>query len=305
LVVRFSPIHKAKARSFYIRLVDVIYMFLMVIGAISAFLVTLYVSGDWILLILSLIFLLGIAWTAKQGLPVFWEQIKLLLNLSTVRENERVVYNGIPWKVVSLNIYTHLENPALKSGKIRLPIRDLIGLRSRPFKKNEPWFPCQENDWILLADGGLRKVVSQSPEMVELISRGGAYTTYLTQNFLDSNPKNLSRNFRLKTVFGIDYKHQALSTQEIPDKLGKMLIDRITEEGYGDMLINLRVEFKQAAASSLDFEILADFSGKAGEYYNRLSRALQKFCVEACNRYGWGIPFTQITLHTADSPPNE
>ena len=248
---------------------------------------------------------MGIAWAAKQGLPVFWEQIKLLLNLSTVRENERVVYNGIPWKVLSLNLYTHLENPALKSGKIRLPIRDLIGLRSRPFKKDEPWFPCLENDWLLLADGGLRKVISQSPEMVELVSLGGASTTYLTQNFLDSNPKNLSRNFRLKTVFGVDYKHQAACTQEIPDKLREMLIDRITEEGYGDKLIELRVEFKQAAASSLDFEILADFSGKAGRYYNRLSRAIQRMCVEACNTYGWGIPFTQITVHTADSHPNQ
>ena len=93
---------------------------LTVIGATSAFVIVLYISGDWVLLILAVIFLLGIAWTAKRGLPVFWEQIKLLLNLSTVRENERVVYNGIPWRVVSLNIYSRLENPALENAKIRL-----------------------------------------------------------------------------------------------------------------------------------------------------------------------------------------
>ncbi|MDM8556833.1 hypothetical protein QUF75_19070 [Desulfococcaceae bacterium HSG7] len=303
LVCRFSPIRKAKQRSFAVRLAGVIYMFMTVISAVNAFLITLYLFGDWVLLILSLIFLLGVAWTAKQGLPVFWEQLNLLLNLGTVRENERVVYNGVPWKVVSLNIYTHLENPALKSGKIRLPIRDMIELRSRPFQKDEPWFPCQENDWVLLKDGSLRKVVSQSSEMVDLVSLGGDHTICLTQNFLNSNPKNLSRNFRLKTVFGIDYKHQAVCTQEIPDKLREMLINRMNEEGFDDKLIGLKVEFKQAAASSLDFEIIADFSGKASRYHNMLSRAIQRICVEACNKYGWDIPFTQVTVHTADSPP--
>ena len=115
-----SPYQKESGRPFYVRLVDVIFKLLTVIGATSAFVIVLYISGDWVLLILAVIFLLGIAWTAKRGLPVFWEQIKLLLNLSTVRENERVVYNGIPWRVVSLNIYSRLENPALENAKIRL-----------------------------------------------------------------------------------------------------------------------------------------------------------------------------------------
>ena len=301
LIYRFSPIHHRESRSFYVRLGDVIYHIMTVIGTVGAFLITLYIVGDWVLLILTLIFLLGISWTAKKGLPLFWEQIKLLLNLSAVRENERVVYNGIPWRVVSLNIYTHLENPNLKTGRTRLPIRDLVGLRSRPYHKDEPWFPCQENDWVILGDGTLGKVVSQSPEIVQLVLRGGAHKTYLTQNFLGLNPTNISTNFRLKVTFGIDYAHQRLSTQEIPDKLRQMLILRLDEEGCGDNVINLDVELKEAGASSLDLEIIADFSGQIADAYDNLGRALPRIAVEACNKYGWVIPFKQITIHTAGS----
>jgi len=150
LVYKFSPILKSKARSFYVRLGEVLYHIMTFVGAASVSLIVLYGSGDWVLLSLAIIFMVGLAWTAKQGLPRFWEQIKLLLNLGTVRENERVIYRGLPWKVVSINLYSRLENPALKSSLIRLPLRGLIELISRPYHADEPWFPCKENDWVIL-----------------------------------------------------------------------------------------------------------------------------------------------------------
>jgi hypothetical protein len=243
--------------------------------------------------------MIGLAWTAKQGLPRFWEQIKLLLNLGTVRENERVIYKGLPWKVVSINLYSHLENPALKSSRIRLPLRGLIELNSRPYHSDEPWFPCKENDWVILEDGTHGKVTTQTADIVRLVLLGGSYKTYLTEEFLKQNPNNISTNFRLRVTFGIDYRHQKISTQEIPEKLEEMLTTELTRDGYGRDIINLAVEFKEAGASSLDHEILADFSGKVAQYYNVLDRAIQRIAVDACNKYGWVIPFTQLTLHTA------
>ncbi|MBC8392157.1 MAG: hypothetical protein H8E17_06300, partial [Deltaproteobacteria bacterium] len=71
--------------------------------------------------------------------------------------------------------------------------------------------------------------------------------------------------------------------------------------GYGDTLNNLDVEFKEAGASSLDLEIIADFSGQIADAYDNLGRALPRIAVEACNKYGWVIPFKQITIHTAGS----
>ncbi len=299
LIYRLSPVHGIPDRPFYIRLFDVTYHVLTFVGAAGAGLLALYVSGDWVLLTIAVIFLLGIAWTARQGLPRYWEQIKMLLNLGAVRENERIVYNGLPWRVKNLNVYTILENPVLQSGLVRLPIRNLMEMTSRPFHREEPWFPCREDDWVVLEDGTFGKVIVQTPEMVRLVKRGGAQKTYQIADFLGQSPLNLSVNFRLKVTFGIDYEHQSVCVDEAPEKMGAMVKERLEEMGYGKEILNVRAEFESAAASSLDIVVLADFTGKAAPFYNRLTRAIQRICVEACNRYGWGIPFTQVTVHAA------
>lgn len=299
-IYKISPIHRKGDHPFIIRLTDVIYHLLTVAGAAGASVMVLYSSGDWVLLTLVIIFFLGIAWTAKQGFPRYWEQFKLLLNLGTVRENERLIYNGIPWKLVSLNLYSHLENPELNSGRIRVPLRYLIDLNSRPYSPDEPWFPCRVTDWVMLSDETFGKVVSQTPDMVQLFLFGNSRKTYLTEEFLRLNPTNLSTGFCVWVTFGIDYSHQSLCTQEIPDRLKEILSEKLSDAvNYGQHLLNLNVEFKEAGASSLDLEIFADFSGQAAQYRNSIHRFLQKSCVEACNEYGWIIPFTQITLHTA------
>lgn len=305
LLFKITPTQVFQKRSFYRRLANVLYHILKIVSATIAALAVLYISGDWVLLGIALIFLFGIAWTAKQGLPLFWEQIKLLLNLSTVRENERVVYNGLPWRVASLNLYTKLHNPALKGGLIRLPLRELVELHSRPFHKDEPWFPCQEDDWVVLADGTFGQVHIQTPEMVQLILLGGSPKTYPTLEFLQQHPKNLSTDFRLEINFGIDYQHQAAITTEIPQKLQNMLRQELLQEGYQDYLRHLEVEFQKAGTSSLDLEIMADFSGEIARDYKELARLLQRIAVEACNTYGWVIPFTQITLHNAGASVSE
>jgi hypothetical protein len=42
-------------------------------------------------------------------LPSFIREVMLLLNIGAVREGERVVYNGIPWLVKTLNLYQYLR----------------------------------------------------------------------------------------------------------------------------------------------------------------------------------------------------
>jgi len=128
----------------------------------------LYIAGDWVLLGLATLFLLGLAWASKHTLPQFFEQIRLLLNLGTVRDNERVVYEGLPWRVGRLNFYTRFTNPDLTGGLIRLPLRALSDLHSRPCTTDEAWFPCREGDWVKLDDDRWGKVVMQTPEMVQV-----------------------------------------------------------------------------------------------------------------------------------------
>ena len=290
---------QTEKKPFYLRLIGILYYFLTFLAATSALLLVLYISGDWVLLGLALIFLFGVAWTGKHTLPQFWEQIKLFLNLSTVREGERVMFRGLPWKVLSLNIYTKLHNPDLKGGLIRLPLGELLGLHSRPFHKDEPWFPCEEGDFILLADGTYGKVLMQTPETVQmqtLIS----HKTYLTPDFLQLSPLNLSRDFVIHTTFGVDYQHQPVVTQQIPTTLKRILIDSLREQGYEQTLRSIKVEFKEAGASSLDLAILAEFSGQAAKDYYVLFRAIQRIAVDACNRHDWIIPFTQVMVHAPD-----
>ncbi|MBE7446224.1 MAG: hypothetical protein HS132_13595 [Planctomycetia bacterium] len=117
-----SFIHKTVASSFYIRLAEVLYYILTFVGATGALLIVLYICGDWVLLDCCIHFILGLIWTAKQTFLVSMNKV-LLLNLGTVKENERVIYNGLPWKVVSLQFYTQLVNPELKEECSGFPIR--------------------------------------------------------------------------------------------------------------------------------------------------------------------------------------
>ncbi|MFW6240338.1 MAG: hypothetical protein ACOC98_06960 [Thermodesulfobacteriota bacterium] len=297
LIYKYSPLHDVERRTFYVRLGDVVYHILTILGATGAGLITLYATGDWLLLSLTIVFLFGLAWTAKEGLHRFWQQVQLLLNLGTVRENERLIYDGVPWRVLALNLYVRLENPALSNGWIRLPLRELIEQHSRPYHPDEPWFPCHPGDWVRLADGGWGRVKTQSPDMVQLALRGAGIKTFPTADFLALNPENLSAGFRLRVLFGFDYAHQAIITTEIPEKLLARLREGLHLRGYADMLHQLKVEVAAAGASSLDILTLADFSGAAAEKHKILTRLIQALTIDACNEYGWIVPFAQVTVH--------
>jgi hypothetical protein len=298
---RFTPWMRKGKRPFYVRLIDVGMQLFSLVGAIVAALLILYATGDWVLMGLSIILIIGIILAAKNSLPMFYENARILLNLGEVREGERVVYNGIPWRIERLSVYSVLINEQLRGGELRLPVRQISSLISRPLSdEGEIWFPCSEGDWIIVGDHGVSRVIAQTPEYVQIIKLGGARITIPTLDFLASSPKNLSRNFRVSTTFGIDYKHQAECTTTIPQIMQVHLTKEIGNFiGDHDLLKSLRVEFAMAGASSLDYFIIADFDGSLASRYEALGRALQRFSVDCCNRNGWEIPFTQITLHQA------
>jgi hypothetical protein len=204
--------------------------------------------------------------------------------------------DGLPWQVKQINVYCTLVNPTADLTQ-RVPINDLVDLKSRPARSEEPWFPCRKDDWVILSDGVRCKVIGISPEMVQLVERGGAQLTYQTGDFLAKSPRNLAKNFRIKEIIGISYKLQRESTSSIPELLHGYIQQRIEQEGYAEQLLNLRIEFAQANNSSLDLAVIADFKGELGDLYNRLRRAIQRWCVDACSQYDWEIPFPQLTLH--------
>jgi hypothetical protein len=299
MMVKLIPGYRKVHRSFSIRLLDLMHHLLTGLLVILGPMVVFYVVEDWVLFSLGILLLLGIGLTLRQALPRYWQQIQLFLNIGSVREGERITLDGLPWLVRQINFYSLLENPVAQLSQ-RVRIVDLVEQKSRPVKKDEPWFPCVRGDWVLLSDGMRGKVTGISQEMVELIERGGAHRTYPTAGFLGLSPRNLTTNFRVKETIGITYSLQKESVTTIPDILKAHVEKRIDDEGYADKLLNLRVEFECANTSSLDIVVIADFDGSVADLYNRLRRAIQRWCVEACTENGWEIPFTQLTLHQAE-----
>ena len=295
-MVKVVPGFKASYRPFHIRLIDIFFRGFSLLFAILGLILVLYMVEDWVLLSLAILFLLGIGWTIRNTVPKIWDQIRLMLNIGEVREGERIVIYGVPWLVERIYFFSNLKNPDIEE-KLRLPINELLGKVSRPFKKEEPWFPCRKNDWVILADGTRGKVTSLSHEMVKLVMRGGAHKIYQTDNFLAQSPLNISTNFRIKEFFGLSYDLQDKVTNVILTTLKSFLDEKIEENGYKQSLLNLRVEFMQAGSSSLDIVVIADFNGKEAPLYNRLRRSIQRWCVDCCNANNWEIPFPQLTVH--------
>ena len=206
---------------------------------------------------------------------------------------------GVPWEVDTLSLYARLVNPLLDGGVQDLPIRSLLGRHSRPKGENEEWFPSREGDWVELSDGNIGKVSYQTPEFVQLVLLGGSQVMYQTPAYLALNPKNMTTNFRVSLRFGVDYQHQSIATTEIPEKMQAKLTAGLNELLGAENIKRIKVEFAEAGASSLDYEINADIAGTAANKYDQIIRAIPRHLVDACNENGWVIPFTQITLHQA------
>lgn len=298
---KFLPGHKQTHRPFRTRLLDLVHRGVTALLLIIGPMVVFYVNEDWLLFSIGILLLLGIVLTLRETIPRYWHQAQLFLNVGTVREGERLDIDGLPWLVRQINFYTMLVNPTTNLQK-RLKIEDLVELRSRPLGHNEPWFPCKQDDWVLLSDGVRGKVVGISPELVQLVQRGGTRRTYSVSDFIGNAPLNLSTNFRIKETIGISYDLQAEAVSNIPGILHAHIEQRLKDENYFDRLYNLRVEFEYANSSSLDLVVIADFDGSLADLYNRIRRSIQRWCVEACTENEWEIPFTQLTLNRPANP---
>lgn len=299
LLNRLPFLRKQNHGAFAWRLLELSLVVGSALLAAMAALFVLYFSGDWLLLTLFLVLLVGLGWTAKSTIPKTFDQTKMLLNLGPVRKGERLTFEGVPWEVGTIGVYTELRNSELTGGLIRMSLKRLSTLRSRPHDSSEAWFPTKTGDWVL-ANDALGKIVTQTPEYVQVVRLGGARETYLTPDFLALAPVSLAKSFRVRSVFGIDYAHQAIAPAEVASifkaKLALGLVELLEDR---DQLNSVNVEFSSAGASSLDYAIMADFKGEAAARYEKLRRGIQRICVEVCNEQGWGIPFTQVTIHQA------
>lgn len=268
--------------------------------AILAALLVFYVAGDLVLLGLALLLIVAMILSFRTYIPRYMAETRLILNLGAARERERVIYQGIPWRVRSLNIFSRLYNPELENGQLRLPTSEMLRLVSRTCREDEPWFPTRPNDYVILSDGTFGQVERQTPEIVQLKVMGSP-VIYRTADFVAARPRNLSRgSFGVGVTFGVDYRHQADCLDELPQKLEQSVRTTLAESTVSDQVEDVLIAFKGAGASSLDYLIWVTMNGAAAGSYYAIGRLIQRACVAASNDNGWVIPFNQLVVHQGD-----
>jgi hypothetical protein len=282
------------------RILLLVFRMFSAFAAVMVFLMVLYAAGDAVLLALSLVVLIALLLSFRTYLPRYVTEAKLFLNAGQVREKERVVYQGIPWEVSSIGLFAKLSNPELENGILRLPLKELDGLISRPVAASEPWFPSRPGEFVLLSDETFGMVVRQTPELVELRVRNSS-VMYATAEFISLRPRNLSRgSYMVAVTFGIDYRHQPIATREVPAIFNAAITTRLAEAAVAEHIEAVQVDFSAAGSSSLDYLILVTVNGAAADSYFKLGRMVQGVCVDVCNAQGWVIPFNQLTIHQGD-----
>lgn len=291
---------KPEEESTYLqRIFMVIYHAATFIFCLAAVFYVLNVRNDQVLIAVAVLLLIILVWVLRNSIPRYIDELKILLNAGSVREGESISYNGIPMKVTNLGLYTKLTNPLLPKLDLRLPLSQLPGYLSRPSRKDDPWFPCQEGDFVMLSDGNYKMVQRITLENVVLALPNGMMTqTYTIGDFLAAKPNNFSHGFVVVSDFGLDYKYQPHSTTQIPDSLCAGIREGLKKETYGKFLKDIWVFFAKANSSSLDYKIVTIFDGQAAADYFAITRDLQRYAVEVCNQQQWEIPFTQLVVHS-------
>ena len=286
-----------RQKIFFQRAMNLVLRFFTVLIALLVTMAVLYIRGDWLILGLILIVILAFGWALRTQLPNYITEVKVMLNRGSVREGEKVIYDGIPWRVTSLNFFTELTNPSLSGGVLKLPISIIIGLVSRQPGENEGWFPNEKGDYVILDNDLYGKVIEQTPDYVQMSVLGGSVKTMATTDYLALNPRNLMTGFGMFVSFGLDYDLQGKITTDIPETLEAELKHKVENEEFNSHLTTLRVEFNQASGSSLDLVIIAIFNGEAADHYFGIRRFFQKATVEICTEHQWNIPFDNVTVH--------
>lgn len=264
--------------------------------------VVLYSRQDLLLLAIMVVLFVGAALALKNLLPKYVAEGRLLLNMGSVREKERIIYNGIPWEVSAINMYSRFTNPEIR-GALRIPIYQMHEMISRPWV-DESWFPSSEGDWVLKDSTTLIQVVAQTPDTVSLRDRNAFCSYMTTADYYEAGFANITRAkvFRVAVTFGIDYATQNADMAEIEAAFTHGMEKSFAESEFSEYLKSVRTEFHSAGDSSLNYVMLTTFDSAAAGFYNRIKRRINRACVIVCTENEWPIPFPQMSIHVESTP---
>ncbi len=279
--------------------VRIIGMLISMIGIVGAFVIAITIFNirhDWLMLAMSLLLALAISWSFVRALPTMMEETRVLLNLGSVREGERTIVNGLPYRIERLSLYSKLVNPALNGGSLIFPVREMINMHSRPVIEGEAWFPTEIGEWIV-RDGKHYEITNQSPEHVILKRPGGSEDFVPVQEFLDTLFETLSDGYRRSHIIGLSYNHLDIASDVIPGILSKAVRKRVAARIDTDSILEIETRLVELGSSSLDFKILVDVGLGQGEHWEKIRTDIANGAIDACLENGWEIPFPQLVVH--------
>jgi hypothetical protein len=297
-----AAIGSKRNRTTIVRFGSFLFDIFTVIFAFGAMLSVFNLYNDWLLTGLTMLVLLALGWFVLRSAPSLLEQVTLLLNLGAVQENERVMFNGVPWRVKRLDVYSDLENPVLRGGTFTVPIRTLKGLYSRPMDEQEDWFPSVEGDYVRLENGLLGLVTFQSPEAVRVEEDGGATTSFTLPAFLALNPTNLSHGFQVRAHLRLDQSHRADALDIIPHFLKNFTEQRLTH-AFGASILSVEAALKKIGDTSVDFDVEIALTGDAAARYDAIEKALNVAVLAAVVDRSWTLAPPSYAVTRSGSKP--
>ncbi len=274
-----------------------VYGFLTIAACTASIVLVLFLRNDWLLLSAVSLILLAVFWTSRQIIPQFFNELKMVMNLGSVKEGERIVWNGIPWLVKEIGLDTTLENKNLESKTISVPVAYLVNLNSRTTVENEPWFPTEKGNWVLLSDKTYGQILFQTVEQVVLLS-DGSKKFYPTKDYLNLNPVNLSTGFDLLIEFGLGHSAQSKVSDNVPklfeSEIKKQFQERITKKPAD--FHELNVMFNEITPNSIKLMVIVKVDGRLAKDYYLFKKEINSAVVRICNENGFAIPSNQLMI---------
>ncbi len=273
------------------RLMLLLYEIFSFVISFTALLVILHSSGDMVLFGFAILMILAMIISFRNSIPAYFQRLRTFLNMGLAREGERVIYQGIPWEIEHINLYSvYLVNPLLDNGRVRLTIDYLEGMVSREVENDEAYYPTSAGDTVVI-DGVYAQIIRQTPETIYLNSYGSALE-YGTEEFAARKPLNISMGYIASTKFLLDGSHAM-------DDLEKMIADfkivveeeiAKTPEMVNDVL-SVNSNYRELNIyGDLVFGMSLAMGPDAQGFYHSAPRFLQRCGLLAVERFGWRLP---------------
>lgn len=284
------------------RLLLLCYRVISIMLAVIAYLIVLHSMGDMVLFGIAILILIALIFAFRNYVPRYFSEIRLFLNLGSARQGERVIYNGIPWQIERITLYSAtFVNPALDNGRIRIMLPELDTMTSRPFDNDEIWFPSKVGQSFILPNGTFGEVKRQTPEAVYLTSFNSTII-YPSADFISGAPTNLSYGYYAVADFGLSYKHFDTPVDEVFSKLKTYITEFLADTPLHDQYDSISVEFRKINEGvSLVYTVIVSMKGSSAGYYFQSGRLLQEACLRCAQKEGWSMPFTNIEMRDSSN----